>query len=127
MPELQPLRVAVVGLHMGAAMLDALTSYSRACVVAICDRDESRLRAMAEQYGIHRTFLDFEQMLDGVELDGVCISTPNRLHVPMVRLALERGLHVMCEKPLALDTEEAQGLLHLARQKGVTHGVNFSN
>ncbi len=127
MPEDRQFRVAVVGLRVGVNMLDALASHPRAKVVSICDTDEPRLRELADQYGIGRIYLDYGQMLESEQLDGVCIATPNRLHVPMARLALERGLHVMCEKPLALSTQDARDLLLLARRKGVTHAVNFSN
>jgi predicted dehydrogenase len=121
------LRVAVVGLRMGAAMLEALIRHPRAEVVAICDPVEERTEALAQKYGIDGTYLDFESLMEAETLDGICISTPNRLHAPMVRTAIERGLHVMCEKPLTLDTGEARELLALARAAGITHGTNFSN
>jgi predicted dehydrogenase len=127
MPEERRLRVAVVGLNMGAEMLAALAAHPRAQVVAICDTDKPRLDTLAKKYGVARTYRDYQQMLDHETFDGICISTPNRLHAPMARVAMERGLHVMCEKPLAMDTEEAQDLLRLARRKGITHAVNFSN
>lgn len=121
------LRVAVVGLRMGAAMLDALAAHPRAEVVALCDPAEERVRPLAERHGIDRLYGDYGEMLAAEDLDGVCISTPNRLHTPMVRAALERRLHVMCEKPLTLDTGEARQLVAEARAIGVTNATNFSN
>jgi predicted dehydrogenase len=112
---------------MGAHMLEALARHPRAEVVAICDPVEERTEALAQKYEVRGTYLDFESMMEAETLDGVCISTPNRLHAPMVRAAIERGLHVMCEKPLTLHTAEARDLLVLARAAGITHGTNFSN
>ena len=121
------LRVAVVGLRMGAAMLETLIKHPRAEVRAVCDVSEERARPLADQHQVPGVYADYQQMLEREELDGVCISTPNRLHTPMVQAAIARGLHVMCEKPLTLDTDEARTLLAEARAAGITHAINFSN
>jgi predicted dehydrogenase len=121
------LRVGIVGLRMGEDMLDALAQHPRTEVRALCDPLAERVRPLAEKYGVPGVYADYGTMLASEELDGVCISTPNHLHVPMVRGALARGLHVMCEKPLALEAADARSLLEAARAARVTHGVNFSN
>ena len=121
------LRVAVVGLGMGADTLETLAQHPRADVRAVCDPDTERLRIQAEMHNVAGRYTSFAEMLGAEELDGVCISTPNRFHTPMVRAAQAKGLHVLCEKPLALDTGEARELLDQARAAGLTHGVNFSN
>lgn len=121
------LRVGIAGLRMGAAMLEALARHPRAEVVALCDPVEARVRTLADKYTVPAIYADYGEMLAAEDLDGVCISTPNRLHTPMVQEAIERGLHVMCEKPLTLRTSEARMLLDQARAAGITHGINFSN
>lgn len=121
------LRVGIAGLRMGKGLLEALAEHPGAEVRALCDPLEERVAPLAEQYGVPRVYKDYEAMLAAEDLDGVCISTPNRLHAPMAQAALERGLHVFCEKPLTLDTAEARALLARARARGLTHGVNFSN
>jgi predicted dehydrogenase len=112
---------------MGAAMLDALARHPRAQVCALCDQVEERVSTLADTYKVPAIYGDYAEMLASEELDGVCISTPNRLHTPMVQAALDRGMHVLCEKPLTLDTAEARSLLEQARAAGITHGINFSN
>lgn len=112
---------------MGEGHLQALATHPRAEIRAICDPIEERTREIAQTYHAPGIYYDYETMLDAEELDGVCIATPNRLHAPMVREAIRRGLHVMCEKPLTLDTAEARELLELARAARVTHATNFSN
>jgi predicted dehydrogenase len=123
----QRLRVAVAGLRIGREHLVALAKHSAAEIRAVCDPVEERAREMAAAFGVPAIYADYEAMLAKEDLDGVCIATPNRLHAPMIRAALRRGLHVMCEKPLALDAAEARDLLGEARAAGVTHATNFSN
>lgn len=121
------LRVAVAGLGVGRGHVEALAGHARARIAAVCEPNEELARATAETHGIPAVYKDYDAMLEAEELDGVCIATPNSLHAPMVRAALERGLHVLCEKPLALDAGEARDLLERARAAGVTHATNFSN
>src|SRR5690606_31623781 len=73
------------------------------------------------------TFSDYERMLDTVELDAVVIATPTRLHGPMVRQALERGIHVFCEKPLTLSAQESLELAELAESRGLVTQVGYHN
>ncbi|MGH2344726.1 MAG: Gfo/Idh/MocA family protein, partial [Chloroflexota bacterium] len=121
------LRVAVAGVRIGEGHLQALATHPRAEIVAICDVNEVLLETMAGRFAVPRSYTGFEDMLEAEQLDGICIATPNRLHTPMVRAALTRGLHVLCEKPLTLDTAEAESLLGEARASGLTHAINFSN
>ena len=121
------LRVAIVGLGMGELMLDTVSASPRAFVSALCDAREAHARSLAERFRVPAVYTDYDEMLATEELDAVCICTPNRLHAPMVRAAIGRGLHVMCEKPLTLDSGEARALVAAARAAGITHGINFSN
>jgi predicted dehydrogenase len=72
-----------------------------------------------------RTYSDFSRMLREAELDAVIIATPTGLHARMVEAALERGLHVFCEKPLALDPADGAALTRLAREKGLINQVGY--
>jgi predicted dehydrogenase len=121
------LRVAVAGLRIGEWHARAVAEHPRAVLSAVCDANPERAEAVALKYGAGNAYTSYERMLEAEELDGVSIATPNALHVPMVRAALARGLHVMCDKPLSLYTTEASELLSEARAAGVTHGINFSN
>jgi predicted dehydrogenase len=123
----QRFRVAVAGLRIGQHHLAALAGHPAAEIRAVCDAVEERAREMAVEFSVPAIYADYEAMLAAENLDGVCIATPNHLHAPMIRAALRRGLHVMCEKPLALDAGEARDLLDEARAAGLTHATNFSN
>ena len=114
-------------LDLGREHVVALAKHPAVKIRAVCDAVEERAREMAAAFRVPAIYADYEAMLAREELDGVCIATPNHLHAPMIRAAMRRGLHVMCEKPLALDADEARDLLAQARAAGLTHATNFSN
>lgn len=106
--------------------LAALQNNPRAEIAAVCgakQRDEAETKA---KYGENvQIFTEMEQMLDTVPLDAVVVCTPNDLHHPASMAALKRGLHVICEKPLALDAAQAQEMAETAREKGLIGMANF--
>lgn len=106
--------------------LAALQNHPQAEIAAVCGaktRDEAETKA---KYGENvQIFTDMEQMLDTVPLDAVVVCTPNDLHHPATMAALQRGLHVICEKPLALDSAQAQEMAETAKEKGLLGMANF--
>lgn len=94
-------------------------------VAAICDIGDLAQRA-AEKLGIPRACSDFRQMLADPGLDAVHITTPNRFHAEMSLAALAAGKHVICEKPLAMNTSETAGLVTAARNSGLVFAVNYN-
>src|SRR6478736_483459 len=86
-------------------------------------RDERKLRALANKYGIDRISTDLEKALanenDPIYFD----ATLTQVRAANVRRAIERGKHIYCEKPISVSTEEALDLARLAEQAGVKHGV----
>ncbi len=70
-------------------------------------------------------FKDYEEMLTESAIDAVIISTPSRLHAPMVEAALNRGVHVFCEKPFCLDWADSERLTALAAAKGLVAQVGY--
>jgi predicted dehydrogenase len=77
-------------------------------LAALCGRDPRRLAEVAARHGVARTFTDWRALCAGGGLDVLVIATPNALHHPVAMAALEAGLHVVCEKPLALDAAQAR-------------------
>jgi predicted dehydrogenase len=80
----------------------------------------------AEEKRIAPVYESYEALLDDDRVDVVHLTTPNNLHYPQVKLALEAGKHVVCEKPLALTAEQSGELLALAEQSGRVHCTNFN-
>jgi predicted dehydrogenase len=84
------------------AHLPVLSKMRGAQLVAICDNDRPKARALADRFGVPDTFTDIEDLLESGELDAVVVATPNHLHEPHVLAALAAKVHVLCERPLAL-------------------------
>jgi predicted dehydrogenase len=88
-------------------------------VAAICGRNPERLAAVADKFGVQERFTDWQEMIAHGRLDLVVIVTPNVLHHPVAMAALGSGLHVICEKPLALDAALAREMAAAAEAKGL--------
>ncbi len=88
------------------------------------DREETA-RRVAKEYGITETQVDYRAVLERKDIDAVSICTPVHLHKQMAVEALEAGKHVLCEKPLGLNTAEAGDMLERARRSGRVHMTNF--
>jgi predicted dehydrogenase len=113
------LRVGLIGA--GGIGRTHLASYDRvreAQIVAITDINEQTARAAAQQVGA-QVFRDVQQMLNQTDLDAVDICTPPSAHLEAALLAIERGLHVLCEKPLAHHPDAARQMVRAAEEKGV--------
>ena len=116
-----PLRVAICGLGAASlrAHLPALTSpelEELVTVVALCDRDQSRLLASQGSVPAAQLFSDIDQMLATQPLDLLVIATPPSSHMAALVAAAKRGVDVVCEKPLGLDLGDVHELRSLARQ-----------
>jgi len=117
-PPDEKLRVGIIGIGVYAAYLHVpqLRATGRAEVVACARRNPERL-AMAQQgLQIDQAFTDWRQMLDEVQLDAVVVSTPHNAHVEPALAALERGLHVLVDKPMALTSHEAWAMVEAAEK-----------
>lgn len=120
-------RIAVVGIgKMGLSHLAIVNAQPDLEVVAVCDAS-GIVRGVLEKYTGVVTYDDYGRMLREVELDAVLIATPTRTHASMVRAALERGLHVFCEKPFTLAVRDATELAALACSKGLVTQVGYHN
>ncbi len=86
-------------------------------ITAIASRDLAKARAAAAQLGIPKAYGSYEELLADSEIDAVYNPMPNHLHVPWSIKALEAGKHVLCEKPIALSSAEAQELVDAGRQR----------
>ena len=85
-------------------------------MAAIASQSLERGKAAAKQLGIAQVYGSYEELLADDNIDAVYIPLPNHLHVPWTKKALEAGKHVLCEKPIALKTAEAEDLLAAAQK-----------
>jgi predicted dehydrogenase len=126
----RPPRLGFVGLGwIGAMRLQALARVGAAEVAALCESVPDRLAEAGKVHPQAVRFTEYEGLLERaeeMELDGVVIATPNALHSPQTLAALERGLAVFCQKPLALDAREARQMVDAARDADRLLGVDYS-
>lgn len=109
-------RIAVVGTGAIAQLshIPVLSKLRGASLVALCDNDAAKARALADRFGVPDVFTDFEELLESDALDAVVITTPNHLHEPHVLSALRAKLHVLCERPLSLTARGVERCLNAA-------------
>ena len=96
-------------------------------VTALAGLEVPGREALAAQYGIERQVDDWEELLALDGLDAVTIAVPTFLHAPIAIAAFERGLHVLSEKPIARNAEEAQAMVDAARAAGRVFDVGFNH
>ncbi|QMW05712.1 Gfo/Idh/MocA family protein [Spirosoma foliorum] len=94
-------------------------------LVAVCSRDLTKARALADKHGIPHAFDDTSELYRQCAPDVVVICTPNNLHYPQTMEALNHNCHVFCEKPPALNAKNAREMADLAAQKGRILAYNF--
>jgi D-apiose dehydrogenase len=115
-----PLRAALIGCgYISARHLPAWQATPDADLVAVCDLDLTRARERAREFGIEKAYDNVEAMLDAEQLDCVDIATHDVTHTGLVSLAARRGLHVLCQKPLAPTVAEARAMVDLTARAGV--------
>lgn len=119
-----PIRIAVVGLgKMGLSHFSLVHAHPDTDTIA-CDASGFMVDVLSKN--TPATFhKDYDQMLNAEALDAVVIATPSRAHAPMVRAALDKGVHVFCEKPFCLDWQDAMALADLAEDKGLVNQVGY--
>ena len=120
-------RVAVIAAGFtGQQHIEAIRRIPGCEVVARVDANAEALKAKAEALGVEKTYTDYKQMIQEVHPDVVHNCTPNGMHYELNKYIMEQGIHVYCEKPLAITLEQGEELVRIAREKKVAAGVNFN-
>ncbi|MCE0522972.1 MAG: Gfo/Idh/MocA family oxidoreductase [Methylacidiphilales bacterium] len=121
------LRVALIGTGgISPAHLNHYAGKEAVEIAGLCDILPASLKATAAKHPEAVALTDWKAMLDKVRPDVVSVCTPNKFHAEMVLGALEAGAHVACEKPMAMNVQEAQAM-ESARARAGKHGlINFS-
>ncbi|RWZ59015.1 Gfo/Idh/MocA family oxidoreductase [Halobacillus fulvus] len=124
------LKVAVIGCgsiaqhrHLPEYQMNEQTE-----IVAVCDVVEERVKEVAEKYGA-TAYTSYEELLEKETIDAVSVCLPNALHAPVSIAALEAGVHVLCEKPMATSREEGEAMITAAEKSGkklmIAHNQRF--
>lgn len=126
---MKKVRVGVVGLGWVSQVfhLPLLSKMEDVEITAVCDKDKSRARMIAERFGIPRFYSDYEQLLLKEELDAVDVCTSTDAHLQVTTASLESGRDVLVEKPIARRTSEAIAMAELARKQKKLLMVGMNN
>jgi predicted dehydrogenase len=117
------LKVALLGTGvMGSVHGNGYKNVCGAKVVAVCDLREEKGKAVASLHQANY-YDNFDEMMRSEEIDAVDICLPTYLHKEFALKAIEQGKHVFCEKPIALNIEDAEEMVAAARKKGVKFSV----
>lgn len=121
------LRVGIIGTgnisHSHMAGYKALSDEVE--VIAACDIDEKKLTEYCKQYDIPNKYTDFNEMMAKEDLDAVSVCTWNSVHKDATIAALRGGANVICEKPMAMNTEEALEMLKVSKETGKLLQIGF--
>jgi predicted dehydrogenase len=119
-------KVGVVGTgFIGPAHVEALRRLGIE-VIGIAGSSRDRALPKARALGLSKVYDAFESLIADPLINVVHITSPNHLHYPQVKAALLAGKHVVCEKPLAMNSKESAELAVLAREKNLINAVNFN-
>lgn len=122
------IRIGVIGTGMWAnnVHLAALVAHPKATVVGVCDVNPDNARGTARRFGIETATSDAAELIQRDDIDAIDIVTPNVTHAPLALAAAAAGKHVFCEKPMAMNAEEARQMVSAAEDAGVRTGINFT-
>ncbi len=120
--------MGVVGASWFADLwyLPVLQMHQDVTIAAICSKTGESAEKMARKYGVEQVYTDYREMLEKENLDGICIVTPNDTHKDITLAAIRNGLHVICEKPMAMNVKEALEMEEVAKEGSVVHAINFT-
>ncbi|HEX4243346.1 MAG TPA: Gfo/Idh/MocA family oxidoreductase [Steroidobacteraceae bacterium] len=121
-------RVGVVGVGWWATQfhLPALLGNPWAEVTCLADPNPERLQAARRHFGVAHAFADAHDLFASGLADAVVIATPHVTHYTLVKAALERGLHALCEKPFVLESRQGHELLKIARERSLHLMVGYT-
>ncbi len=126
-PQSPTLRVGIIGLGGGAsAMIPKFARNPSYHVAAAADIDQGQLDAFSSRYE-GKTYLSAEELCNSNDADIIYVATPNQFHTEHVLMALNGGKHVLVEKPMTLNLEDADAMIEAADRNGLQLGVNVKH
>ena len=124
---MRKIKTAVIGAgFMGKVHTEGIRRLGNVDVVAVAAISKEEAESFGKATGIDRTTDDYMELIADPEIEAVHVCTPNALHAPISKAAIDAGKHVLCEKPLAMNAAEAREMLEKAEQKGIVHCVNHN-
>jgi predicted dehydrogenase len=123
----EKIKVGIIGTgFIGPTHIEAIRRLGFVEVAGLAESSQEAADKKAAELGIPKAFGDYRDMLQDSEIQVIHNCTPNHLHFDINKEIILAGMHVISEKPLAMDKEESQELLALARKQEIVHAVNFN-
>lgn len=121
------LKAGIIGLgKMGLSHCAIVNAQPDVELMAVCDKSKF-LTWMLGKYGEHQCYDDYKKMLDSHKFDFVFVATPTPYHYEIVKYALERDIHVFCEKPFCINARESKELVNLAEERKLVNQTGYHN
>ncbi len=111
---------------MWKAAISRCSTLIRACRSPRSADGRAPAEELARKFNVPAIYSDYREMIASAELDAVVIATPDDLHYPMAMAALDAGLHVLCEKPIAMNAVQARAMYDRAEEKNLRHMAYFT-
>jgi predicted dehydrogenase len=124
---MRKLKTAIIGAgFMGRVHAEAVRRLGTVEVAAVVGVSDQEAQAFGQSIGVEKTTGDYRVVLADPAIDAVHVCTPNVLHYPIAKAAMEAGKHVVCEKPLTLSVAEASELVNVAKARKLANCVNHN-
>ena len=115
------INVAIIGLGFGAEFIPIYKKHPNANLIAICQRNRTKLNDIGNAFGIEKKYTSFDELLKDSSIDAVHINTPIPDHAIQSIKALQAGKHVACTVPMATTVEECKEIVRLTKETGLTY------
>jgi predicted dehydrogenase len=124
---MKKLRTAIIGTgFMGKVHAENVRRLGNVEIAAVADYADEPARKFGQAIGVEHTTGDYQTLLKDPTIDAVHVLTPNALHYPMCKAALNAGKHVLCEKPFTVTSAEARELVELAASTKLANAINHN-
>jgi len=120
------INIAVIGTgYIGPVHIEALSRISGIKVTAVVDANMELAKQTAERYNIGKACEDYKEVLNDPDIHVIHNCTPNKYHYRITKEAMEKGKHILSEKPLAMNQQEAKELVEIAEKNNIVTGIDF--
>ena len=121
------IKVGIVGTGIGRAHAEGYKKCPDVQIRAFCDIDEDRVRRAVEDYDAEYACADYMDLMRDDQIDAISVCTPNALHAPVAIAAFEAGKHVICEKPISTNAQDARKMVEAGKKSGKIFMMGFNN
>lgn len=121
------IKAVIIGLgKMGLSHCAIVNAHPGVTLVGVCDTSAFVLEAFKKYSSIH-CYTDYNKMIEAEQPDCLFVATPTKFHYEIVKVALNKGIHVFCEKPFCISAEQSSELVEMAKKKNLVNQIGYHN